>query len=97
MKPEEVKKVVADIVANLSDQGKVTELLTNIVGAYETTYQTNESLTAAQQETEQKIKSLQDTNMKLFLKVAQPVESPKVNSDQPLSYDDLLKDFGGIE
>lgn len=95
MKKEEFKKVLSDIVANLSDQGKVTDLLTQLDTGFDTVLTERDSLNTKLEDTDIKIKSLQETNMNLFLRVSNPVPDKVLSTEKPLSYDDLINDLGG--
>lgn len=97
MERAEFKKIISDIVGNLSDQGKVTDLLTQLDSGFETVTTNHEALSTKIADYDTKIKSLQETNMNLFLRVSNPVETPKLNSTEPLSYDDLINDLGGVK
>lgn len=100
MKIEDFKKVTNDIMSNLSDQGKVTEYLTQLNDAYETTLTTNTTLQDQSKTHEKEIQALKDTNMKLFLKVQAPesdsaADSQTLETEPKLSYEKLTEDLGG--
>jgi cell division protein FtsX len=95
MKLEDYKNLTKDILSNLSDQAKVSEILMQLNDVYGTQLAEKDQLSTKVTEQEGNIKSLQQTNMNLFLKVANPipaaaVEDPKTET---ISYDDLLKEW----
>jgi hypothetical protein len=84
----------------LSDQGVVTETLTQLADAYRTMTENHTSLTEQTASMTQQINSLKEQNMNLFLRQGNPVNNPKLNetTDKPMTYDDLLsKEFGVTE
>jgi hypothetical protein len=95
LKIEEFKSITQSILSNLSDQAKVSELLMSLNDDYGKQIATQDQLTTKVTEQEGNIKSLQETNMNLFLKVANPVTQPVIETpiDKPVSYDDLLKEW----
>ena len=97
LKREDFKKIVSEIVANLSDQGKVTDLLTQLDTGFETVSTNYDSLNTKLEDNENKIKSLQESNMNLFLRAHNPVPDKLINNTEPLEYDNLIKELGGIK
>ena len=97
MTPEQIKAMLARIGENLSNQALVTELLTQIGDAYETTHTAHTALTTASGEKDKQIQDLQKTNMNLFLRVTTPapINPDAVQGDKPMTYEDLIKDMGG--
>jgi hypothetical protein len=95
VKIEEFKSITQSIMSNLSDQAKVSQLLMQLNDDYGQQVATQEQLSTKVTEQEGNIKSLQETNMNLFLKVANPVPQPVINTpvDEKVSYDDLIKDW----
>lgn len=87
------KKISSEIVANLSDQGKITQILSDLETEI-TTFNTKHSELEKQvlEQTGQ-IDSLQKTNMNLFLKIGQPVPQAPIQSEKKMSYEDLLNDW----
>lgn len=85
------KKISTSIINNLDDQGKITQILSDLETEI-TTYNTRLSeLEKIKQTQEEQIESLQKTNMNLFLKLGNPVPDESVRTDEPkLTYDDLL-------
>ena len=92
------KKISSNILANLGDQGKVTQILSDLeteVTTFNTRFSTLE--TQAQEQTSQ-IESLQKTNMNLFLKLGNPVPEKVVHSTETkLSFEDLFDENGGLK
>jgi hypothetical protein len=95
MKLDEFKQVTKSILENLSDQAKVSELLMNLNEDYGTQIAAYDQLSTKVAEQETNITSLQQTNMNLFLKLANPVEQTGQKQDpaEQYTYDDLLKTF----
>jgi hypothetical protein len=94
MDVKEFKDFTTQIAQANGDQGKITEILTNLNDKYETFYNTHESMQAQTQKQTEQIESLQKTNMQLFLKTAQPTDpAGKVDTTEELTYDKLLEDM----
>jgi hypothetical protein len=100
MKYEDFLKATTKIAQNLSDQGVVTEVLSQLSDAYRTLSENHTSLTQQSESMTQQINSLKEQNMNLFLRQGNPVNNPKLNdtTDKPMTYEDLLtKEFGVSE
>jgi hypothetical protein len=99
MNYEDFLRETTALVQNLSDQGKVTEVLTRLGDAYKTLYENHSSLTQQSATLTQQIDTLKQQNMNLFLRVGNPVTDPKLNdtNDKPMSYEDLIKNEFGVE
>jgi len=93
MKVDEFKAITTKIAQNLSNQGLVTELLTQLNDDYTTESTNRDNLTTQTGELQEQIKGLQTTNMNLFLKLGNPVPDKVVNSEKTMSYDDLLNNW----
>jgi cell division protein FtsB len=95
LKLEEFKSLTNSILANLSDQAKVSEILMNLNDDYTQQLANTEQLSAKITESETNIKSLKDTNMNLFLKLANPIPPTAVEkpATEEITYDDLLKEW----
>jgi hypothetical protein len=95
LKLEEFKSLTNSILANLSDQAKVSEILMNLNDDYTQQLAQAEQMTAKITEAETNIKSLKDTNMNLFLKLANPIPEKAVEkpATEEITYDDLLKEW----
>ena len=84
----EITNAVTDIMKNLETaQVKAKALLEGIKADYETLDTTKQTLA----EKEEKIRDLQDTNMKLFLQQTSPVEEDK--EEEELEGDDAINAF----
>jgi hypothetical protein len=99
LKPEEVKAKAAEILANLSDQAKVSTILAELtehnddfVSEFTTTKTTADKLTADNEK-------LRQANMSLFLKVGEqkPAEQPKPAEDKTPKYEDLFDKDGNLK
>jgi uncharacterized glyoxalase superfamily metalloenzyme YdcJ len=98
VKYEDFLKETTTLVQNLTDQGKVTEILTKISDAYKTLSENHAAASVQQEEMTKQITSLKEQNMNLFLRTGQPVETKKLNDPEPLTFEDLLsKEFGVSE
>lgn len=97
MKLDEFKGITQSILTNLSDQAKVSQLLMQLNDDYAEQLATQETMGVKITEHEGNIKSLQETNMNLFLKLANPIPEAAVDKpiNEEISYDDLLKDWEG--
>lgn len=91
-------KISGQIVQNLGDQGKVTQILSDLeteVTTFNTRFSDMEKQTASQTE---QIESLQRTNMNLFLKVGNPVPENIVNSNEnQLTFENLFDEKGELK
>lgn len=91
------KKISSEIVANLGDQGKVTQILSDLetdVTSFNTKLSDLEKQT---QEQNSQIESLQKTNMNLFLRVGNPTPDPVVQSEKKMNYEDLFDEKGELK
>jgi hypothetical protein len=95
VKLEEFKSLTKNILENLSDQAKVSELLMQLNDDYGQQLASHSELSTKVTEQEGKMKSLQETNMNLFLKVANPVPQTVIETpvNEKVSYDDLLSNW----
>jgi hypothetical protein len=98
LKYDDFLKETTTLIQNISDQGKVTDILTRLGDAYKTLSENHAAATTQTEEMTKTISSLKEQNMNLFLRVGQPVETKKLNEVEPLTFDDLLnKEFGVSE
>ena len=95
MTPEQFRDLMTRIAQNADNQALVTELSTQAIDAFTGVADTVTTLTEQNQQSETTIQTLKEKNMELFLKVAQPVQSEKLHTAEPLTYEDLIKDLGG--
>jgi hypothetical protein len=78
MKPEDQRKILADILSNREDQGKVSELLTALSDDYGTINAEHDLAIGEAERLKKDNESLRDVNMRLFLKVGViPKDEPK--------------------
>jgi|SRR5690625_186090 len=94
---EELKALIKNVATNLDNQAEVTKTLADLEKEVETIYHANDSFKQKHEEYEKQITSLKETNMDLFLRQGNPVESEKLNTPEPLTYGDLIMDLGGLE
>lgn len=96
MTREEHTKLIREIRNSLNDEGKVTDLLTQLSDDYEATLTTVENVQSDAEAIRKANESLRDTNMRLFLKVgSDPKDEPPVEETEELSSEELLKDALG--
>lgn len=96
MTREEHTKLIREIRNSLNDEGKVTDLLTQLSDDYEATLTTVENVQSDAEAIKKANESLRDTNMRLFLKVgSDPKDEPPVEETEELSSEELLKDALG--
>lgn len=95
MTPEEFRALSSRIAQNLSNPELVTELLTQAGEAYSNTHSAQTALGEQVTGFEAQVKDLREKNMNLFLKIGNPVTSEKLNTTEPLQYEDLIKSMGG--
>jgi DNA repair exonuclease SbcCD ATPase subunit len=95
VKYEDFKGLTQTILENLSDQAKISGILMTLNEDYGQQVASLEQLNTQVTELDGNIKSLQQTNMDLFLKVSNPV--PKEGGDptptDTLSFDDLVSNW----
>lgn len=96
MNLEELKMKITKIVENHGNQALVSELSAQLIEELSEFVNTHENMTKLLQEKETEIQNLQKTNMNLFLKVAKPVETEKLQTGEELTYEDLIKDMEGM-
>ena len=98
MKPEDFKQKASEILANLSDQAKVSEILTELTETYdnETTIKTTALSTAEKLNADNE--KLRQANMNLFLKVGeQAPKEEKQKQDTTPKYADLFTENGDLK
>lgn len=96
MTREEHTKLIREIRNSLNDEGKVTDLLTQLSDDYEATLTTVENVQSDAEAIRKANESLRDTNMRLFLKVgSDPKDEPPVEETEELSSEELLKEALG--
>ena len=91
----EFKALTGKILSNLQDQALVSEVLTTLTDDYTQQVTSHENLHSQVSKYEEHIKSLQNTNMNLFLKVsnAQTNDDSTNETLDPPSFDDLLSQW----
>lgn len=97
---EEHAALISNVLNNLAEQGTVSELLTQISEDYA---ETTAALNAAQAENETlkaEVENLKENNMKLFLKVTQPIkdsEAEEPEGNEEVSFDELFDENGELK
>lgn len=89
MTREEHTKLIREIRNSLNDEGKVTDLLTQLSDDYEATLTTVENVQSDAEAIRKANESLRDTNMRLFLKVG---SDPKDDPGQPEETEELYSE-----
>lgn len=107
MKLEEFRQFTADILSNLSDQGKVSEILTTLVDDYVGVSENLNTLTGSNSKLLEDMESLRSANMKLFLKIGdKPLDEPTPNDkkdittnqeNEVMSFENLFTNEGGLK
>lgn len=90
-------KLSSDILANAADQGKLTQLLSDLETEVTTFNSSYMELQKQAEEQSGQIESLQRTNMNLFLKVGNPTPPEALQETRSLSYDDLFNEKGELK
>lgn len=92
------KEISAKIVASMGDQGKLTQVLSDLETDITTFNSRFVDLEKQTQEQTGQIDSLQKTNMNLFLKLGNQVpESVTQSTETKLSYENLFDENGGLK
>jgi hypothetical protein len=95
MEVQEFQEVTNKIAQNLNNQALVTELLQSLNEGYSTVKTTFDTVSKQTSDYEKEIKTLQQTNMNLFLKVSQqPIAPEQTGKTEPLKYEDVIKSLG---
>lgn len=109
MKREEHKTKLQEILNNLTDQGKVTELLAELTSDYEVVSSQLETLQESNTTLSKDAESLRSANMKLFLQIGtkedkqdENLNNESLNDDasldnKKLSFNDLFDEKGGLK
>jgi hypothetical protein len=97
MELKDFQAITTQIAQNLTNQALVTELLTKLNDDYSQESTTKATLLEQTTKFQDDIKQLQQTNMNLFLKVAQPTPDNKINNTEKLTYDSLFDENGGLK
>ena len=98
MKPEEFKQKTAEILANLTDQAKVSELLTELTEDYDSETIVKSTAIATAEKLNADNEKLRQANMNLFLKVGeQAPKEEKQKQDTTPKYDDLFTESGDLK
>jgi hypothetical protein len=91
----EFQSITSQIAQNLNNQALVTELLTKLSDGFSTIRTGHDNFQQQLQTSQEEIKTLQQTNMNLFLKVSQtPIAAEKTGTTEPLKYEDIIKSIG---
>lgn len=102
MTKEEHQEIVKQIMGNLSDQGKVSELLTNLSEDYGVVITESETNKTLAEQTQKDMDNLREYNMKLFLKLGEQNSGIKENEQQEpqqkeLTFDSLFDESGNLK
>jgi predicted SnoaL-like aldol condensation-catalyzing enzyme len=89
--------ITAKIAQNLSNQGLVTQLLTQLNDDYSQESTTKATLLEQTAKHEATVTELQKANMNLFLKVGNPTPDRVIQTEKTLSYEDLVESMGGTK
>ncbi len=99
MKPEEFKAKTAEILANLTDQAKVSTILAELTEDYDTETVVKTTATTTAEKLTADNEKLRAANMSLFLKVGEqkPAEDKKKPEDTTPKYEDLFDADGNLK
>jgi nucleoid-associated protein YejK len=95
MELEEFTGITTKIAQNLNNQALVTELLSSLNEGYTNVKTTYDSIQQQNNDFQKEIKTLQQTNMNLFLKVSAPKLEKEIGKPEPLKYEDIVVQLGG--
>lgn len=100
MNREELNQVLTDI-GTATDDAQRRALITQVTGAVNDLFQTNDTLTQANTDFEKQVQQLQGYNMELYLQVqGQKKSDPtgkKEEEKPPLNYEDLFDEKGELK
>jgi hypothetical protein len=105
MTQEEHTQLIQEIGANLTDQTKVTNLLTRLSTDYIETLENATKLTTDNETLSSAVKKAKEDNMELFLQVGSSKKQIEEEATKPetkpeenkLSYDDLFDENGNLK
>lgn len=101
MNREELSQALTDI-GTVTDEAQRRNLITQVTGAVNDLFQTNDTLTQANTDFEKQVQQLQGYNMELYLQV-QGQKKSDPNKDMggeekpPLKYEDLFNEKGELK
>lgn len=100
MNREELSQALTDI-GTVTDEAQRRNLITQVTGAVNDLFQTNETLTQANTAFEQQVQQLQGYNMELYLQVQgqKKKDDPIVQRVEktPLKFENLFDDKGDLK
>lgn len=99
MKPEEFNAKTKEILSNLTDQAKVSTILSELIEDYNTiTAETETARTTAEKLTADNEK-LRQANMNLFLKVGETKKEEEIKQDEDNkpTFEDLFDENGNLK
>lgn len=105
MTKEEFTQKIQEITDNLSDQGKVTSVLTELYSEYEKVFDENENTKTLNDTLTTKNQELKEYNLELFMKVGKQEDTTKTNTslnengegdgkEPTLKFEDLFNEKG---
>jgi transcription-repair coupling factor (superfamily II helicase) len=99
LKPEEFKAKTAEILQNLSDQAKVSTLLTELTEHNDDAVVEITTTTATATKLTTDNETLRQANMSLFLKVGEtkPADNKKPDEDTAPKFEDLFDEKGDLK
>lgn len=103
MESEKLKKLVNDIITNLSDQSRVTDLLNQIQEDNDNSLNTMSTLNTENEKLKGDNENLRSVNMKFFLKLGEQKEKIETNTEQEqeqeqeLKFEDLFNEKGELK
>jgi len=100
LKPEDFSAKAQEIINNLSDQAKVSEILAELTQEHIKTVQEVEENNKLVSQTQEENKRLREANLKLFLMVGEPKkeeEQQQQKEEQKITIEDLLDGKGRLK
>lgn len=99
MKPEEFNAKTQEILSNLTDQAKVSTVLSELIEDYNTVTAEMETARATAEKLTADNEKLRQANMNLFLKVGETKkeEETKQDEDNKPTFEDLFDENGNLK
>lgn len=101
MTQDEHKNLLNEILSNLDNQAKVSEVLTTLTDDYTSLLSENATLTTTNSELTERNKQLLETNMNLFLKVGSPqntqTDEITEQTENTMTFENLFDENGNLK
>lgn len=101
MTQDDHKNLLNEILSNLDNQAKVSEVLTTLADDYTSLLSENATLTTTNSELAERNKQLLETNMNLFLKVGAPKDTQTdeiiEQTENTMTFENLFDENGNLK